>query len=65
MAYTSGVSGQLQNGDLSNNPAVAALSQLKADKEIGQMYNQPVTGVGIGVSSQAVEQQTVRIKKKL
>ena len=53
MAYTNSVNG-IQNGDLSN-PAVT-LSQLK-EKEIGQIYNQPV---GIGVSSQAVEQQTVR-----
>ena len=59
MAYAPGAGGAMQNSDLSS--PVVTMSQLKVEKEMGQIYT-PVTGVGVGVGSQAVEQQTVSYK---
>jgi hypothetical protein len=59
MAYAGGAGGGMQNGDLSN-PGVS-MAQLKVEKDMAQQQQSqiytPVTGVGVG--SQAVEQQTV------
>ena len=59
MAYASGASGVIQNGELSSAAGLAAAmsQQIKAEKEIGQNFP-PVTLA----SSQAVEQQTVSVQ---